>query len=1070
MQFTPNNKLASLGTIGLLFLAGIAGMVFLLPYNTAHAAGPTVTLSTIASGALTAAPSATVGTTLVVEGFGYAPATPITIITTVGSTTVQWLNNPGSACTTLNGGVSSATTPVASLVTSGCLITTAVGNFAVEVKVPNLPGGAQTVTVSDGTSTGTAALSITPKVAISYTGNNFGFPEESVTPTITVTGFGSGESVTGSTVAFTAATSAYGCTTGSSASTVTGTGYGSCVLFGAATAISDTTGGSKTFTATGATSGLTATATVTVNPWAAFYNSQTGSIFSTFSFLGTAPTSLLIEAHGLAAGTIAASSVTIGGVATSHASVTVGASGAFGGEGAMLVVSPSANVPFGPANVVVGGVTFSYAAGNIAQSVATQTWNGVLVSSIIGTASSTGVASTDASSYKPGTGFTVSTTSPVPAQNVIGYFGYGFVPKNSCTGAPNGGAISASVPTGLTYSTPPAFAAGNGGTGGASGTAVPDCNGAFFGTAGLGDTAWSLTATPTAAQSYVPVFTQGATAPANILGPSFGITPWIKVQTTGGSSTTVDYTSSSEVLNVHGFGATDIVTMTIGATAMVSGGAEAAFAANGAGSTVAGQVPDLAGGKQNVAATGSITGAIVTLTGGVTYDPIVGLTTAGQALSINSGGAGQTSILRTGTGYGVHGLLANTPYQIVWNPIGGSITVGTFTSTATGGVPIPGVQFTVPSDSSGVHIIDIQNQGAYAIFGSTLLGQTAPGEAPFPNGAYQTGYGDLLFKNVALLQSSPSVAMIGSPESLSGSGLASGASYIVALGSGAGTVSPSAAALATFTATSTGSVPSGISITLTDTPTALETGTVEWFSVQTAAHFGVNGFSDAYAQFVLAASASLNATSAPAGHPVTLTAHALNPNAVYGIVFNYLQSPFSTTSYTGTTVGVIAPNSVGAGSASFNVPSGAAAGAYVVDLVVSSAAFTGAPVGTGVLDTPPSLTVGGTFGTCTNEGTACMGISGTPSITKQGGNTLISATYTNNSNAPQTAYIYAVVHNALGQTVLYTTSNISPAAGASQAGSLVLFGLAPGTYSATLFVVSTSGTALSTTTNVSVTV
>jgi len=100
-----------------------------------------------------------------------------------------------------------------------------------------------------------------------------------------------------------------------------------------------------------------------------------------------------------------------------------------------------------------------------------------------------------------------------------------------------------------------------------------------------------------------------------------------------------------------------------------------------------------------------------------------------------------------------------------------------------------------------------------------------------------------------------------------------------------------------------------------------------------------------------------------------------------------------------------------------------------------------------------------------------MGIVGTPTTSTSGGNTLISATYTNNSNAPQTAFIYAVVHNALGQTVLYTTSTLNNiAAGGSQTGQLVLFGLAPGTYTATLFVVSTSGTALSTTSTVSVTI
>jgi len=54
-HITPNNKLASFGTIGLLFLAGIAGMVFLLPLNSAHAASPAVTLSTITSGVETAA-------------------------------------------------------------------------------------------------------------------------------------------------------------------------------------------------------------------------------------------------------------------------------------------------------------------------------------------------------------------------------------------------------------------------------------------------------------------------------------------------------------------------------------------------------------------------------------------------------------------------------------------------------------------------------------------------------------------------------------------------------------------------------------------------------------------------------------------------------------------------------------------------------------------------------------------------------------------------------------------------------------------------------------------------------
>jgi len=99
-----------------------------------------------------------------------------------------------------------------------------------------------------------------------------------------------------------------------------------------------------------------------------------------------------------------------------------------------------------------------------------------------------------------------------------------------------------------------------------------------------------------------------------------------------------------------------------------------------------------------------------------------------------------------------------------------------------------------------------------------------------------------------------------------------------------------------------------------------------------------------------------------------------------------------------------------------------------------------------------------------------MGLSGAPTVTKQGGNTIISATFTNNSNAPQTVIIFAVVHNAIGQTVYYTTATISPAAGASATGQLVLFGQASGTYSVTIFAASTGGIALSTASTVSVTV
>jgi trimeric autotransporter adhesin len=1033
-HITPNNRLASLGTIGLLFLAGIAGMVFLLPVNSAHAATPTVSLSTLSSGVLTSVTSATVGSTLVISGSGFGPAKTVTITTAVGTATVAWLTN-GGGCATTNGGTSGTD----SLVVSGCLTTTAAGTFRVSVAVPNLPGGANTISVSDGTSTGTAALVVTSKISISYTGNNFGFPEEAITPSIKVTGFGSGESVTISTPMWT--TTSYSCTTGSSVGA-----YGTCTT-GTATVVADTNGGSKTITATGGTSGLTAATTYTVNPWAAFYNSATGS--TSYSFLGSAPTSVLIEAHGLAAGTIAASSITIGGVATSHSSVTVGSSGAFAGAGGQLVVAPTSQVPFGSVSAVIGGVTFNYASGNIA--LGASTWGGALISSIVGSTSSTGVVTSDATSYMPGTGFPVSTTSPAPAQNQVAFFGYGFVLAGGAIAVGTGG-------SGLGTVTP---------QGTAQCTSTCDANGAFFGIGTLGDTAWSTSGAPTTPASYTAAVTQSS-GPANVLSPSFGITSWIVQQSSYLSGSPVDYTSTLQV-TAHGFSNTETLTASVGGTAITGGTCTTSTA--GTCTTASGTVPDLASGVQSVSVAGSLSGhsvtASTTATGAVTYKPIADFA-SGQTLSINQGGAGQTTIVRTGNGYGIHGLAANTAYYIIWNAISGSVIVGTFTSTATGGIPIPGVQFSIPSDSSGIHILDIQTpSGATALYGGQVHTETIPSESPF-SGAYTTAYGDMLFKNVALLSAAPSVAVIGAAETLSGSGLASGASYVIALGNGAGTVSTSAAALATFTSTSAGAVPGGVTITLTDTPTTYETGTVNYFSIQTAGHFGVSTSSDAYAQFVLAASATLNMTSAPNGHPVTLTAHALNTGGVYNIVFNYVQSPIQSTSYTGTTVGVIAPNSVGAGSATFNVPATAPSGTFVVQLTVATQGGSGAPVGTAVLDAPLSLTVGSVSTSSCNT-TSCM--AGGPSTTTTvGPNKAVQTSFTNNSNAPVTAIVYAVVHNALGQTVAYSTATITANPGNSATAYNVLFGLAPGTYSVTIFATSTSGTAISTTSTVSVTI
>lgn len=902
----------------------MAGASIVLPFQSAHAATPTVSLWTIAGGVKTPAASGRVGSKLVIAGTGFDPGSVVTITSTVGSVTVDWLT--AGTCPVTGGGTGSAD----SLATSSsgtCLTTSAGADFEVTTTVPAMPGGVQTIEVSDGVNSVGASFTITPSLNLTVgTGDlNYGFPEQNIgspnADVFSLTGFGASEVVALSTSVFTSASlSVTSCTTST---------MGSC-SFSDSLVVADQTGGSKPITATGNASALTASTTYTVRPWVAFYNSVSGP--TSFSFLGTAPTSILIEAHGLPEGTIPANSITIGGVGTDHQAVTVGPSGAFAGEGGQLVVAPRANVPYGPVSVVDGGTTFSYAQGNIA--LGAGTWGGVLISSIPGTISSTAVVTADASSYKPGTGFAVSSTSPAPAQNQVAFFGYGFIPGNAVfLAAPAGASFTPIRPPGTS-----------------------DASGAFFSTQAIGDTPWSSAATPTVPASYTVVVSQAPTLPANILNPSFIITPWIQAQTT----TRIDYTDGGFSVTAHGFSQSETVTAAIGGSPMLSGGTCTTTTA-GTCVTQPGKVPDLASGLQSVRATGTLSGVSVTgstiAAGAVTYDPVADFT-GGRTLSIDVGVTGTTTILRTGNGYGVHGLLANTVYHVIWNAVSGTMTVGSFTSTSTGGVPSPGVQFTIPSDVGGIHILDLQTtSGASALYDGQVLGEVAPPEAPFSS-TLITAYGDMLFQTVAWVQAAPSVASVGAPETLTGSGLGAGQSYVVALGYAPGQVLLNAPALGTFTSTSSGTVPAGVTITLPETPTVVETGTVEYFSIQTAAHFGVTTFSDAYAEFVLAASAQDNTSAAPAGHSVTFTAHALNPGAIYDLIFNYVQNPISSNSYSGVTVGVLAPNSVGTGSINWNVPANTPAGTYVVQLTVAAQGINGALVGAAVLDVPLTFTVG----------------------------------------------------------------------------------------------------------------
>jgi hypothetical protein len=455
--------------------------------------------------------------------------------------------------------------------------------------------------------------------------------------------------------------------------------------------------------------------------------------------------------------------------------------------------------------------------------------------------------------------------------------------------------------------------------------------------------------------------------------------------------------------------------------------------------------------------------------------------------------------------------MANTLYTIVWDPTQGTqATLGTFTSTATGGVPTPGVQVTIPAGASGDHIIGLETGGANIFFnalGASTV--TPPGVEAVNNPNIDASnniksslttnivigqFGDDIFQMGSTLNVTPAVDTVGSILSFTGSGLPVATGFDIGVSmagtghggtscalSGSGSSTPPTILLNSFTTTNIGSVPSSTSVSLADMPTAAghEEGTTYCAFIQTGPNFGTT-VATASATFILQASASLNSSESPIGGNVLLTAHGLASSTTYNIIFApYTTLTLAGNSLAGTFVGTLTSNSYGEGTGTLTIPSAVQTSAgfqavsfgtsYQVELQTASTGIGATP--TAALAAPPSIVVGGTSGSCSNEGSTCLVLSGSPTVGKSGSNTIISASYTNTSNAPQTAYIYAVVHNALGQTVLYATSTLNGVApGASQTGQLVLFGLPSGTYTATVFVVSTSGTALSTSATVSVTI
>jgi len=1078
-----NAKLASIPLTLLLVVAGLFGFVLLMPLNAAHAAGPTITVSPT---------TATVHTGITIAGTGFSTDSAVQITTAVaasgstGSVTVPWLSQGG--CGTTNGGTSGTDSLVDAAGTyANCLVTDATGSFVVTVSLPPLPGGPETISVQDSASpahTATASITVTPSMLLctvnsdsanfvkctnnSVTDHVFGsgYPETSTgTFFELINGFGQADSITLSSSVYPSS--------GFTAPTCTTNNVGQCQITDGFI-VADAVGGTHSIIATGG-SGLTASAPFVILPWVNFYNGPTGA--TTYSFSGNAPTSILIEGHGFASSTtIAANSITIGGVTTTHSSIKTDSHGAFGaGANNQLVVSPVAGVPFGPVSVVVEGTTFNYANHNINQGANgadnirpspghnAPRLGGVLISSVPNAGlSGTGVGLLDATTHYQGDG--------------VGIFGYGFVNPNvnptsgvACAAANAGGAVTPSLTNlpGITA------IAGRGGT---IQNTVPDCNGAVFydlDTGGLYG--------PEAQGSYQVTFSQAGNHPSNIVSPSYtaAATLWLNQFDTG-LSTGIIYTPPSpatggttqgwcdnapylnpaceetnmpNVIQAEFFAASSTVTVSVGGNTL----ATCSTNANGEclTNTITNSALDLAAGTWTATASDGTNSATDTF---VVDSIITGPGFGGSALTTHGPAkAGTFTTLLTTAAYGVHGLMPNTVYNVNWGLLGatGTQTVGTFTSTATGGIPVPGVQIQIPAGTVGDHVITLVQAGSDYLLANSF-GEEFSAAGPL------TIYGDTVFQEQVNVNVLPSVANVGGSITLSGTGLEASTSYEVTIDN---TLGPqNGQILGSFTTDASGNIPASIAVVFpADAATAAGCGTINTYPeqastyyvhTQTASQYGTPG-SDGNGIIVLAADAKVNMTSAPAGHAVVLTANGLCSPGTYNVVFNYAENS-QANGYTGTVIGAFTTDSSGSGTVTVTIPSSASAGAYPLQLVRL------APTSTqlGVLSVPPTLTVS-TVGTSSCQSTSCLTATGPATQTTISGQPALAVTFTNSANAQVTGIVYAVVHNAAGQTVYYTTATITPAAGGTATAYLVLAGLPSGTYSVSYFAINSAGVAIS---------
>lgn len=207
---------------------------FTVPTDTAGAQSVTVAGSDV--GTVTA-DSATAMFTITTSSITLNPTSgPVgTTVTVTGTSFI-----PDSTITIKFDGTTLATTPAT-------VTTSAAGGFTATFVVPASTAGGQTVTASDGTNTGSATFTVTPKITLTPTSGPVG-----TTVTVTGSGFAGGSKIT---VTFN------GATVITSPATVTTSATGG---FTATFAVPTSTTGSKTVTATDASSNA-ASATFTVS-------------------------------------------------------------------------------------------------------------------------------------------------------------------------------------------------------------------------------------------------------------------------------------------------------------------------------------------------------------------------------------------------------------------------------------------------------------------------------------------------------------------------------------------------------------------------------------------------------------------------------------------------------------------------------------------------------------------------------------------------------------------------------------------------------------------------------------